>query len=86
MWKSIMAGLIIAVALLAAPPIPSKVLTVQLRTYPQHWKASIVVGGAAPSDSQLFSDDQEVLASINTANYNTALCELGMHTILTRQK
>ena len=58
-----MAGLLIAVAMLAAPPIPSKVLTVQVN--PNWYTASIVDGGAAaPSDSQLFSDDQEVLASI----------------------
>ena len=81
MWESIMVGLLIAVAMLAAPPIPSKVLTVKVG-YP----ASIVVGAAAPSDSQLFSDEQEVLASINTANYYDTLCELGMHTILTRHK
>ena len=81
MWETIMAGLLIAVALLAAPPIPSKVITVTVG-YP----ASIVVGAAAPSDSQLFSDDQEVLASINTANGYYELCELGMNTILTRHK
>ena len=84
MWKTIMAGLLLAVALLAATPIPSKVLTVTLTT--DYSTPSIVVGGAAPSDSQLFSDDQEVLASINTANYGTIICELGMHTILTRHK
>ena len=85
MWKSIMVGLLIAVAVLAAPPIPSKVLTVQAATsYP--YTPSIVVGGAAPPDSQLFSDEQEVLASINTANYRTLLCEIEMNTILTRHK
>ena len=85
MWKVIMVGLLIAVAMLAAPPIPSKVLTVTVN--PIHpYTPSIVVGGAAPSDSQLFSDDQEVLASINTANYGSYLCELGMDTILTRHK
>ena len=67
MWKSIMAGLLIAAALLAASPIPSKVLTVKVTSGDE--VGSIVVGAAAPSDSQLFSDDQEVLASINTANY-----------------
>ena len=62
-----MVGLLLAVALFAAPPIPSQVITVKVGTSP-HWKISIVVGAAAPSDSQLFSDEQEVLASINTAN------------------
>ena len=76
-----MVGMLIAVALFAAPPIPSKVLTVKVG-YP----ASIVVGATAPSDSQFFSDVQEVLASINTANYNYYLCQLGMNTILTRHK
>ena len=85
MWKTIMAGLLLAVAMLAAPPIPSKVLTVKVATS-SPWKGSIVVGAAAPSDSQLFSDDQEVLASINTANYKYVICELGMNTILTRHK
>ena len=85
MWKTIMVGLLLVVALLAAPPIPSKVLTVKVNT---DWYnvGSIVVGGAAPSGSQLFSDEQEVLASINTVNSYTYLCELGMHTILTRNK
>ena len=85
MLKTIMVGLLIAVAMLAAPPIPSKVHTVKVKT---SWStpASIVVGGAASSDSQLFTDEDEVLASINTANYGESLCELGMHTILTRQK
>ena len=79
MCKIVMVGLLIAVAMLAAPPIPSKVLTVKVNR-------SIVVRAAAPTDSQLFSDDQEVLASINTANNGSYLCELGMHTILTRHK
>jgi len=79
MWKTIMAGLLLAAALLAAPPIPSKVLTVTVT-------GSIVIGQVAPSDSQLFSDDQEVLASINTANLGYLVCELGMTTILPRNK
>ena len=85
MWKSIMVGLLIVVAMLAAPPIPSKVLTVTVATS-SPWTGSIVVGGAVPSDSQLFSNEHEVLASINTANEDKSLCELEMHTILTRQK
>ena len=80
-----MVGLLIAVAMLAAPPIPSKVVTVKVTTDGR--VGSIVVGAVAPSDSQLFSDEQEVLASINTANYyGDRLCELGMDTILTRHK
>jgi len=62
-----MAGVVIVAAMLAAPPVPSKVLTVKVDpNWP--YKASIVIGGAAPSGSQLFSDEQEVLASISTAN------------------
>ena len=80
-----MVGLLIAVAMLAAPPIPSKVLTVKVNNYPRH-PGSIVIDEAAPSNSQLFSDEQEVLASINTVNSDSDLCELGMNTILTRQK
>ena len=71
--------------MLAAPPLPSKVLTVTVTT---SWniKGSIVVGAAAPPESQLFEDEQEVLASINTANGGPFLCQLGMNTILTRHK
>ena len=80
-----MVGLLIAVAMLAASPIPSKVLTVKVST---RWDiiGSIVVGAAAPPDSQLFSDEQEVLSSINTVNIQEVLCDLGMNTILTRHK
>ena len=53
MWKTIMAGLLLAAAMLAAPPVPSKVLTVKL-SYIYPFKGSIVVGTAVPSDSQLF--------------------------------
>ena len=80
-----MAGLLLAAAMLAAPPLPSKVLTVTVTTR-SSITGSIVVGAAAPPDSQLFSDEQEVLASINTANLGVALCQLGMNTILPRHK
>jgi hypothetical protein len=81
-----MAGLLLAAAMLAAPPILSKVITVTVSTS-EKIVGSIVVGTAVPSDSQLFSDEQEVLASINTANDDDSfLCQLGMDTILTRQK
>jgi len=81
MWKSIMAGLLLAAAMLAAPPLPSKVLTIKKSI--SFWSpASIVVGAAAPVDSELFSYEQEVLASINTANFGVTLCQLGMNTIL----
>jgi len=85
MWKIVTVGLLIAVAMLAAPPIPSKVLTVKVNT-DLNKPGSIVVGAAAPSDSQLFSNEHEVLASINTATKDRDLCEIEMHTILTRQK
>ena len=61
-----MVGLLLTTAMLAAPPLPSKVLIVKLNANRE--VPSIVVGSAAPADSQLFSDEQEVLASINTAN------------------
>ena len=79
-----MAGLLLAVIMLAEPPIPSKVITVKVN--PDGSTGSIVVGGAAPPDSQLFEDEQEVLASINTANAGYVLCQLEMNTILTRHK
>ena len=53
MLKSIMVGLLLAAIMLAAPPIPSKVLTVTVSDI--DWgTGSIVVGEAVPSDSQLF--------------------------------
>ena len=85
MWKIILAGLILAAAMLAIPPLPSKVLTVKTSDS-SFTKGSIVVGTVVPTDSQLFSDEQEVLASINTAIWSNKLCQLGMKTILTRQK
>ena len=85
MWKTIMVGLLLAVAMLAAPPIPSKVLTAKVSA-DRYTKGSLVVDAVIPPDSQLFEDEQEVLASINTANFVFYLCELGMHTILTRHK
>jgi len=85
MWKTIMAGLLLAAAMLAAPLIPSKVLTVKVSTHPTI-TGSIVVGTAAPSNSQLFSDEQEVLVSITTANDGYYLCQLGMNTILPGHK
>jgi len=81
----IMAGLLLAVAMLAAPPLPSKVITVKVSTQ-RVTIGSIVVGAAAPSGSQLFSDEQEGLASINTANHFGILCQLGMNSILTQNK
>ena len=83
MWKIIMAALLLAVALLAAPPVPSKVLTVKVTTN-KYKTGSIVVGEAAPSDSRLFSDEKEVLASIKTEYIVGKLCQLEMSTILTR--
>ena len=84
MWKVIL-GVLLAMVDIAPPPIPSKVFTVT-RSDNLDTTGSIVVSGAAPSDSKLFSDEQEVLASINTANFNIYLCQLGMNTILTRHK
>jgi len=81
MWTSIVAGLL-TVAILAASPLPSKVLTVKVSTS-NEIPGSIVVGTAAPSDSQIFSDEQEVPTSINTGNFWKILCQLGMNTILT---
>jgi hypothetical protein len=55
-----MAALLLAAAIFAAPPLPSKVLTVKVSTS-KEITASIVVGAKAPSGSQIFSDEQEVL-------------------------
>jgi len=78
-----MAALLLATAMLAAPPVPSKVLTVKVSTAIKI-TGSIVVGAAAPSDSQLFLDEKEVLATIKAANFGGSLCQLEMNTILTR--
>jgi len=85
MLKIINAGLLLAASMLATPPLLSKVITVKLRTS-STGTGSIVVGAAAPSNSQLFSDEQEVLASIITANNGGNLCHLGMNTVLTLHK
>ena len=80
-----MVGLLLAAVMLAALPLPSKVITVKVST-DRYITGSIVVGTVIPPDSKLFEDEQEVLASINTTNWYDTLCQLGMNTILTRQK
>ena len=80
-----MAGLLLATAMLAAPPLLSKVITVTVSK--SDWRTgSMVVSAAVPSDSRLFLDEQEVLATINTIIQGSKLCQLGMNTILTRPK
>jgi len=80
-----MAALLLAAAIFAAPPLPSKVLTVKVSTS-KDITGSMVVSAAVPSDSRLFLDEQEVLATINTIIQGSKLCQLGMNTILTRTK
>ena len=48
-----MAGVLFVAAMLAVPPLPSKVLTVKVSTK-KGKIGSIVVGAAVPSDTQLF--------------------------------
>ena len=81
MYKVVL-GVFLAAAVLAARPLPSKVITV---TVSNSWKVtgSIVVSESAPSDPQLFDDAQDVLASITSANNFARLCSLGMTTVST---
>jgi hypothetical protein len=48
-----MAGLLLAAAMLAAPPLPSKVITVAVSS-DEIMTGSIEIGIAVPSDSKLF--------------------------------
>ena len=78
-------GVAMMVGVLAAPPIPSKVITVKVSEHNSQEMASIVLTWlnsttARPTDSQIFYDEEEVLASFNSANSNWNLCELGMTT------
>jgi hypothetical protein len=58
--QNIILGVLLAIAVLSAAPIPTKVLTVKAWTY------SIVESASTPSGSQIFEDEKEVLASITS--------------------
>jgi len=69
-----------AVAVLAAKPIPSRVITVTVSgSIFTHTKGTIVVSELVPSDAQLFDDAQDVLSSITSANKGNKICSLRMN-------
>jgi len=74
-------GVFLVAALLAATPIPSKVITVTVSTE-KNLKGSIVVSQSVPSGSTIFPDEQNILASIRTGNSaDSILCSLSMTTV-----
>jgi hypothetical protein len=66
--------------ILAASPIPSKVITAKVTT---GWDKTgkIVISDSAKSESKLFEDTKDVLASITSANSYNKLCSLEMTTV-----
>jgi hypothetical protein len=66
---------LIAVATLAARPIPSAVVTATVSNSNMK-KGSIAHGTFILSGANIFNDKEDVLTAISTANYNAALCEL----------
>ena len=73
--------MLLAVAVLAAAPIPTQVFTATRSRAPNWDPVSIVVSASAPSGSQLFEDEKEVLASITSTNYKAWLDSIGMTTV-----
>ena len=69
---------LIAVATLAARPIPSVAVTATVSNSEQ-LKGSIARGTSIPSGSTIFNDEEEVLTALSTANSpGPALCQLSM--------
>ena len=73
MWKVIL-GVLMAKAIIAPAPIPTRVITVK------KFK-ELKISASAPSGSQIFDDEKEVLASITTFNDFPRLESLRMTTI-----
>jgi len=71
---------ILVTAGLAAKPIPSQVFTVKVV---DEWSdiGSMVVSAEVPSDSILFEDEKEVLASITSFSSLYWLQSIGMTTV-----
>ena len=70
-----------AMVVLAAMPIPTQVFTVKVDP---HWpwkNTPIVVSALAPSDTTLFEDEKEVLASIISFIHDYFLLSIGMTTV-----
>ena len=77
----------LATLALPATLIATQVITVSVSrlewppiTNPLEFSTSV------PSGSQLFSHEEEILASVSTANYDYFLCSLSMKTIQIRNK
>ena len=57
--------MLLAVAVLAAKPVPTQVFTATIKGNGR--QGSIVNSASAPADCQLFEDEKELLASITTS-------------------
>ena len=80
-------GVLLAMVVIAPTPVPTQVFSViadTTRTSEPYSTFPISVSTSVPTGSQLFSDEEEVLASIYTGNHRWALRSLGMNTTLTR--
>ena len=73
--------MLLAMVVIAPKPIPTQVLTVTIDTTYPFTTAPIVVSALAPSGSQLFEDEKEILASIITFNYGRFVQSIGMTTV-----
>jgi len=74
--QNIIWGVLLATVVLGATPIPTNVLTI---TVNPNWAiGSLVRSEEVPPGSKLFMDEEEVLASIHSDNYNSKLCSLAM--------
>jgi len=82
MKKKLLGVFLLTVAVLAAKPIPSKVITFTISNL-HHTTGSITISDKLPPGTQLFDDGEEILASINTGVYYGIFCSLGMTTVTT---
>ena len=71
--------MLLAIAGIASTPILTQVFTITLNEQ----QGSIVVSTSAPSGSQIFEEENEVLASITSFNYNygSVMLSIGMTTV-----
>ena len=70
-----MVGMLLAMAIYAARPTPSEAFTVK-RSYNNGRSGSIVRSTTIPFGSQIFEDEEEVLASITTNSDSYDLCSI----------
>ena len=79
--EKVILGVLMAMAILAAKPVPSKVITATVSD-DLNTVGSIVVTLSAPDDSHIFEDEKEILTSIITGNREVLLCLLTMHSLV----